>query len=103
MAFKILVDSYASKKQRKEKYCSPLYATDEELKNLPSAVIQTCEWDSVRLNGDLYAKRLKKAGVHVKHRCTPKAEHGCSEADTELAHDWQQYYDKFLKGLYKVV
>lgn len=96
-SLKLLIDSYASKKQQKEKFCSPLFATREELEGLPPTVIQTCEYDSVRLDGDLYAERLADAGVIVRHRCYPKAIHGFSEEETKEALDWQQYMIDFLK------
>ncbi len=75
---------YATKEQRNEIYCSPLNASLDQLKNLPPAIIQTCELDSLRPDGDLYAERLEQAGVTVIHHCFPKALHGFTEGDNEI-------------------
>lgn len=52
---KELAAAYAEDEDRDRILCSPLAAELEELQHLPPAVIQTCELDSLRLDGDLYA------------------------------------------------
>jgi acetyl esterase len=52
-------------KQRKEKYASPLQASLEELKDLPSALIQVAENDILRDEGEAYGRKLEQAGVKV--------------------------------------
>lgn len=45
-------------------YASPVLAKD--FKNLPDAVIATAEFDGLRLQGELYAEKLKAAGNQVE-------------------------------------
>lgn len=54
-------------------YASPSFA---DLKNLPKTYIETAEFDPLRDEGVLYAKRLKEAGVKVTEHHTFKTVHG---------------------------
>ncbi len=72
---------YADEEQRKEIYCSPLNAAEEELRGAPPAVIQTCEYDSLRPDGDAYAEKLRSAGVPVCSHCYPAVLHGFTETE----------------------
>ena len=59
-------DNYTTDpKQRKEIYASPLLATTEQLKGLPTALVQTAENDILRDEGEAYARKLDEAGVKV--------------------------------------
>lgn len=58
---------------RAHPYASPVLAPD--LSGLPPAVICTAQYDSLRRAGDLYAERLREAGVPVTHDVTPGADH----------------------------
>ena len=53
---------------------APLRATD--LSNLPAAVVLTAEHDVLRDEGELYATRMLKSGVPVKHRRFAGQMHG---------------------------
>jgi acetyl esterase len=48
--------------------CSPLYIEDERLTGLPPFVIMTAEGDSLRGEGEEFAKKLMAAGVEVTGR-----------------------------------
>jgi len=58
---------------RAEPYASPVLAPD--LSGLPPAVVMTAERDTLRRDGDTYARRLREAGVEVSHDVTPGADH----------------------------
>lgn len=54
---------YIGNADPKNPLLSPVYA--EDLAGLPKAVIMVCEHDPLRAEGELYAKKLKNAGVPV--------------------------------------
>lgn len=72
---------YATPAQRREIFCSPLNAKPEELQNAAPAVIQTCEHDSLQLDGERYAEKLREAGVPVIFHCYPAVCHGFTEVE----------------------
>jgi len=49
--------------ERKEIFVSPLYATQEQLRDLPPALIQVAENDILRDQGEAYGRKLDEAGV----------------------------------------
>ena len=59
-------DSYTTDpRERQDVYASPLQATNERLKGLAPAIIQTAEMDVLRDEGEAYAEKLDQAGVDV--------------------------------------
>lgn len=93
---KALAIAYAPEEKRSDIYVSPLAATDEQLKNLPPAIIQTCEWDCLRLDGDEYAKRLETVGVPVIHHCFKEVIHGFSQDVTKEGEQGRQWLKRAL-------
>ena len=58
---------------RTEPYASPVLADD--VSGLPPAIVLTAERDTLRRDGDTYARRLREAGVEVVHDVTPGVDH----------------------------
>jgi acetyl esterase/lipase len=59
-------DSYTTDpRERQDVYASPLQGTNQRLKGLAPAIIQTAEMDVLRDEGEAYARKLDHAGVDV--------------------------------------
>jgi acetyl esterase len=59
-------DAYTTNSsEREQPYASPLLASLEQLKDLPPALVITAEADVLRDGGELYAGKLREAGVSV--------------------------------------
>lgn len=69
-----LIDQYAPKNiNRQNPAISPFYL--ENLAELPQTIVATAEYDLLVDEGELYAKRLKEAGVAVEYLCFKGAIH----------------------------
>ncbi len=77
-------------------YASPSYAN---LKGLPKTYIETAEFDPLRDEGVIYAKRLKEAGVSVEEHHTFKTVHGYDAVFfSQFMKDMITKRIKFIKG-----
>lgn len=75
---------------------SPLHAKD--LAGLPPTRVMTAEFDPLRHDGELFAARLREAGVTVAHRRYPGAVHG----SLVLTRTWppaQRWHDDAVAAL----
>lgn len=75
---------YRNEEDAKNPYCSPVYATEEQLKDLPPAVVITCEIDSLRDEGEDYAQKLIKAGIETTAKRFYGVRHGFTIGDFDL-------------------
>lgn len=80
------------------KYASPSLAN---LEGLPKTYIETAEFDPLRDEGVLYAKRLKEANVDVTENHTFKTVHGYDAVFfSNFMKDMTEKRIQFLKGEY---
>lgn len=96
-----LAKAYAEPEERKSILCSPVCATKEQLRGLPPAVIQTCELDSLQIDGETYAKMLAGAGVQVEFHCYPGVLHGFTETEGPEEENGIQWLIDALKKVTK--
>lgn len=89
--------AYREQKEAKQSLCSPLFATDEELKGLPDTLIMTCEYDSLREEGEAYASRLMRAGVEVTGKRFLGMYHGFSMIDNDKGREAMNYMLQYMK------
>lgn len=91
------IDNYCDVDQRREPLASPALAAD--LSGLPPALIMTSEYDVVRDDGELYARRLNEAGTSAEVICWPGHIHGSHEMTAVLpsARAWQAKVEAFLR------
>lgn len=75
----------------KNPYCSPVFATNEMLRNLPPAIVITCEIDSLRDEGEDYAQKLIKAGVETTAKRFYGVRHGFTISKSDLPQSKESY------------
>lgn len=63
--FYVFNELYVKPEDAGHRYCSPVFATHEELTGLPQAIICVAENDSLKPEGQRYAQKLSEAGVCV--------------------------------------
>jgi acetyl esterase len=79
---------------------SPLLAPDEDLRNLPPALIVTAGCDPLRDQGQAYADRLSSLGVPVTHRLEPEMIHAAMNLfNSRLYPDASRRVEPFLNAL----
>ena len=81
--------------------CTPSIASPEELEGLPPAVILTCERDSLRTEGEVYAGMLARAGVELHFMRFPGAIHGFTVFPGPLRAQGQQFLFRFMAEIYQ--
>ncbi|EKQ50903.1 MULTISPECIES: alpha/beta hydrolase [unclassified Clostridium] len=91
---------YRREEDAKNSYCSPAYATNEELKDLPPAILITCEIDSLRDEAENYAQKLIKAGVETTAKRFYGVRHGFTIGDFELPES-KEAHKMMIDGLRK--
>ena len=62
--------------ERKNSDVSILFASDEDLRDLPPTDILTCRMDNLMEEGEAYAKKLMEAGIPTTLRRFEKSRHG---------------------------
>ncbi len=67
---------YREPDQAKEPLCSPLYASEDELRGLPPAIIVTADSDALKFEAHDYAQHLVAAGVPVMYKNFEGVGHG---------------------------
>ncbi len=78
-------ECYVNHSMAKEPYASPIYATDEMLKNMPPTLIIVAGQDSLHNEGILYANKLQNAGVNVTLHDFKNSAHGFTYEKNEDA------------------
>lgn len=71
---------------------SPVFATREELQNLPEAIFCMADFDCLKKEGYDYAKTLEEAGVNVHTMCSEKMPHGYFESGFGKISDEEQQF-----------
>lgn len=98
-SLRLLGSAYASDEEKEHMDCSPILAGKDVLCQVAPAVIQTCEYDSLRNDGDVYAIKLQEAGNRVIHRVAPEATHGYTEENHSKAEEGRQWLITALKEI----
>ncbi|MCR4842420.1 MAG: alpha/beta hydrolase [Eubacterium sp.] len=63
---RVFRDSYVKDYNAKEPFISPIYTESSELADFPDTYISVCENDTLRAEGEEFARKLKAAGVYVE-------------------------------------
>lgn len=94
----IQLDLFASPDDAYNPYASPVLADD--LRDLPPALILAAEYDLLRGGADVYAERLKAAGITVDYRVAPGQIHASPMMTSalEAARAWRDTVIAALKS-----
>ncbi|XP_062583980.1 arylacetamide deacetylase-like [Saccostrea cucullata] len=82
-------------------YFSPLLASNDDLKRLPKTYLMTADFDALRDDGFLLAKRMKSLGLDFEHEHMEGLEHGFVlffyyESALEYIENYSNYLRKHL-------
>lgn len=75
----VFYELYARPEDAKKPTCSPIFASIDELKGLPPAIIYTADYDNLREEGEQYCQMLREAGVEVYYSVAEDMPHGYYE------------------------
>lgn len=90
---------YRLQENARDPYCSPNYADPEDLKELPPAVVLTCEVDSLRDEAEEYALMLARAGVETTVRRFFGVAHGFRPMVEGAEVQWEYGQQMIFAGL----
>ena len=76
--------------------CTPCIARIEDLEGLPPTAVLTCERDSLRTEGEVYAGMLIRAGVELRFMRFPGAIHGFTVFPGPLRAEGQKFLFDFI-------
>lgn len=76
----VMNDLHCSEEEAKNPYCSPYYATDDMMKDLPNMVCIFAEDDNLRPEAERYCERLKALNVPVHTMLAKNMPHGYLES-----------------------
>jgi acetyl esterase len=99
---RILNECYHNnKEERKNPLISPVYASQEQLKTFPPALILTAGKDSLCKEAELFKDKLKEAGVDVTHKRFEASAHGFTFSDKPDAKEgWQMMIEHLKRYLF---
>lgn len=86
--------------ERKNSDVSILFASDEDLRELPPTDILTCRMDNLMEEGEAYAKKLTEAGIPTTLRRFEKSRHGFL---VNLMDEWQDGEDYVVSLIEKYI
>ena len=89
---------YFRPEDRRKSTASPVFASEDELKGLPEAIITVCEEDNLRAEGEKYGELLKNAGVKVHLALAEGMPHGYFEYGLGNA-DNIEFLDDYMKDM----
>ena len=90
-----------NKEERKNPLISPVYASQDELKTFPPALIITAGKDSLCAEAELFRDKLKEAGIDVTHKRFEESPHGFTLSNRPDAREgWQMMIEHLKKYLF---
>lgn len=90
---------YVDPEDAGEVYCSPLYASDEQLSQMPPTLLICCENDSFCDEADAFARRLLRLGVPVYAKRFLESSHGFVVQRRDEYQEAEQMILTALKGM----